>query len=250
LGLSIMISISRVRIITALFFSCFLCLDNIAAKPVNPDDLWYDIFVKEKKHGYLNLRASSDSSSGAILKCHESELFLKFKYLLFFTVKFKKQDKVLIDPLRGLVESSNKMEVNGKQGLLVTGRLDGDVFQRNFVTAKGNGNRSIKRDEFDYTELDLPLASLEFQRPQKYRIIFLESTSKSGGILETTYNWVRSQKYLFEGDTISCKVIEFNSKHRNGQRWITPDSSGIMIYEEGTLGKWPYRVILDSEKKH
>jgi len=241
-----MISISRVRIIPALFFSCFFCTDNITAKPVNPDDLWYEIFAKEKKYGYLNLRVSSDSSSGVILKCYESELFLKFKVLLFFTVNFKKQDKVLIDPTHGLLESSSKIEINEKQGLLLTGRFEGDVFQINLTTVKGNSNQSLKRDEFDFTDLDVPFASLAFQEPQKYRIMAFEN----GGIMETTFNWVRSQKVLIEGDTISCKVIEFKSNVKSGQRWITPDSSGIMIYEEGTLGKWPYRVMLASKKKH
>ena len=240
-----MISFSRVRIITALLFSVFFCTDNITAKPANPDDLRYDIYAKGKKYGYLNLRRSTDSSNGVVLKCYESELFLKFKYLLFFTVRFKKQDKVLIDPLRGLLESSSKIEINEKQGFLVTGRLDQDVFQLNLTTAKGNNSSSLKRDDYDFTELNVPVASLEFQKPQKYRIISIEN----GKTIETTFNWVRSQKVLVEGDTISCRVIEFKSKHRSGQRWITPDSSGIMIYEEGTLGKWPYRVTLSSKEK-
>jgi hypothetical protein len=241
-----MISISHVRIIPALLFSFFFCTDNITAKPLNPDDLWYEVHAKGKKYGYLNLRTSLDSSSGVKLKCYESELYLKFRYLLFFTVRFKKQDKILIDPLHGLLESSSKVEINEKQGFSVTGRLDQDVFQLTLTTAKGNNSRSLKRDDYDYTELDVPVASLEFQQPQKYRIISFEN----GKTMETTFNWVRSQKVSVEGDTISCKVIEFKSEHRSGQRWITPDSRGIMIYEEGTLGKWPYRVMLASKEKH
>ena len=241
-----MISTGRLRITAAVFFSCFFCADNITAESLNPDDLWYEIYAKDKKYGYLNLRASSDSSSGVILKCYESELFLKFKYLLFFTVTFKKQDKALIDPAQGLVESSSNIEINEKQGLSVTSRLEGDEFQITLTTAKGTRNRSFKRDIFDFTELNIPFASLEFQKPQKYRIISWEN----GKALETTFNWVRSQKVLIEGDTLSCKVIEFTSKVRSGQRWITPDSSGFMIYEEGKLGKWPYRVMLASKEKH
>jgi hypothetical protein len=240
---AIMISIIRVKIVMALFFSCFLCMDNIAAKTANPDDLWYDVYVKGEKYGYLNLQVTTDSSSGVILKRYESELFLKVKYLLFFTTIFKKQDKFLIDPLRGLVESSSKIEINKKQRLLITDRLDGDVFQRNSVTEKDNHNGSFKHDDFDFTELDVSFVSLEFQRPQKFRILYY------GGIVGTTYNWVRSQNALIEGNTISCKVIEFKNKTQSGQRWITPDSSGIMIYEEGILGKWPYRVTLASKKR-
>ena len=244
-----MISISRVRIIPALFFSCFFCMDNITAKPVNQDDLWYEVEAKGKKLGYLNLRTSSDSSSGMTLKCYESELFLKIKYLIFFTIKFKKQDKILIDPLHGLLESSSIIEVNEKQGLIVKGRLEGDEFQKSFETAKGNRNRSCKSDKFDFAELNIPLASLEFQQPQMYRIMALESGMKNDGIIEITYNWVLNQKTLIEGDTISCKVIGFKNNVKSGQRWITPDSSGIMIYEEGTLGKWPYRVMLTSKEE-
>jgi len=233
------------KIFTVLF-SCyylFFC-PVLSAKPLNLNDLWYEIHAKGKKTGYLNLRVTSDTESSPVTRSFEISSYLEVRYLVFFKFTFDSEEKVVIDPVKGLMEYSRVLVVNGKNKVLTTGKLEGDEFTFELTTDEINRKKSYNREEYDYCSLDNPYNLLEKQE-EKFKILDLERHE----ITEVSYTWVRNQNTVIDGDTICCKVIEFKSDIKRGQRWITPDRYGIVIFEEGKLESGHYSLRLSTREK-
>jgi hypothetical protein len=204
-----------------------------------PPSHHYEIFSEGKKVGSMDLNFSEVTYRGnAVLKV-EASTEIKVKKLFITLFSLESHEEALIDD-GGTFHYSADTKIDGRI-IQVTGHLENGGFHLKINEEEDQQTLIIKKNAYDMTSMDGPEDLLtEKKKEKKLRILDFDTLT----VFEETLSWTHSQVVHVEGDTVKCKVVQFENPHEKGRRWISRNEPGLLIKEEGEDEDGPYAVRL------